>query len=69
MKPKAPACCASSASIASASRSSLSVGPGREIATSETQPTAVLRDSKAVNSTMSGFESGSLRATAPSSRS
>jgi hypothetical protein len=30
---------------------------------SETQPTAVLRDSKAVNSTMSGFESGSLRAT------
>jgi len=29
---------------------------------SETQPTAVLRDSKAVSSTMSGFERRSLRA-------
>ena len=63
MKPSAPALWASSASIASASRSNLSVGPGREIAASETQRTAVLRASKAVSWARRGFEVGTKRAT------
>ena len=63
MKPTVPALRASSASMRSDSWRSRASTLWREIAASETQPTAVLRDSKAVNSTMSGFESGSLRAT------
>ena len=60
---EAPALWASSASIASASRSSLSVGLWRKIAASETQRTAVLRASKAVNWARRGFEVGTKRAT------
>ena len=63
MKPKAPALCASSASIASASRSSLSVALWREIVAFETQRTAVLRASKAVSWARRGFEVGTKRAT------
>jgi hypothetical protein len=45
----------------------LSVGPGREIAASETQRTAVLRASKAVSWARRGFEVGTKRATTFSS--
>ena len=64
-----PALRASSASMRSDSWRSRASTLWREIAASETQPTAVLRDSKAVNSTMSGFERRSLRATKTSSAS
>ncbi len=63
MKPRAPALRASSASMRSDSWRSRASTLWREMTASETQPTAVLRDSKAVSSTMSGFERRSLRAT------